>query len=328
MLSLHIRPMCREDLDTAVEMPLNAYLLERDSCHSLPAKPNMDYIRQQLYANIQTGTARLAIEAENPVGFMAFGKAFPIGDDIYGASSPLFGYGVKHEKRDVVMGKLFQKIASELCERHIQRFRVNVYAHDTSVLWMYIMTSFAMDLTEVIRDTGTPAISNTSKFNCREVSKSDLINYKADIMEMYRDLVNHLRVSPVFYHCSPFLPLEARFNDFLSDNLRLFAAFEGNVLVGMMNAEPVDIALLKNDLSALCLGDAFVKPNYRGKGIATTLLAFASDTLKKDGIKRVLVTHGTINPNARGFWDKHFTNYSYSMSRLIDADMLGQIERI
>lgn len=108
----------------------------------------------------------------------------------------------------------------------------------------------------------------------------------------------------------------------------MFAAFEGDCLVGMIDSEPVDIALLQNDSSALCMGDIFVKPNYRGEGVAATLLAFANDELRKDGIKRLLVTHGTINPNARGFWDKYFTNYSYTMTRLIDADMLGNIERI
>jgi len=42
----------------------------------------------------------------------------------------------------------------------------------------------------------------------------------------------------------------------------------------------------------------------------------------------LLVTHGTINPNARGFWDKYFSNYAYTMARVIDKDMLGIIERI
>ena len=328
-MSLEIRTICMDDIDTVVEMSLEAYHLEKLSCNVLPANPNVDYIREQLHTIIETGTCRLAMESETPVGFLAFEKAFPVKNGVYGATSPLFGYGVRHEKRDVVIGKLFQNIAAEMCENYTQSLCVNVYAHDADVLWMYIMTSFAMDLTEVIKDTSTPIESNTtSRFTYREVLKSELMDYKSDIVELYRDLVNHLRVSPVFHHCRHFLPLEARLDDFLSENLRLFAAFEGNCLVGMIDSEPVDIVLFTHDSEALCMGDVFVKPSYRGKGVAAELLRFANDELKKDGIKRLLVTHGTINPNARGFWDKYFMNYTYTLTRKIDAGMLGQIERI
>lgn len=209
-MPLQIRPMCMDDIDTVVEMALESYRLERDSCNALSADPNTDYIRQQLSAIIETGTGRLATETEIPVGFLAFEKAFTVRGGVYGATSPLFGYGVRHGKRDVVIGKLFQNIASELCEHHTQSLRVNVYAHDTSVLWMYIMTSFAMDLTEAIKDTSAPIASKiTGRLIYREVSKDELVNYKSDIVDLYRDLVNHLRVSPVFHHCRHFLPLEA-----------------------------------------------------------------------------------------------------------------------
>ena len=76
------------------------------------------------------------------------------------------------------------------------------------------------------------------------------------------------------------------------------------------------------------LGDMFVKPDYRGKGVAGALLAFANNELHNGGVKRIFVTHGTINPTARGFWHRYFTNYSYTMTRMIDSDMLGEIVRL
>ena len=53
--------------------------------------------------------------------------------------------------------------------------------------------------------------------------------------------------------------------------------------------------------------------------------SFAMDVTE---IKRIYVTHGTINPTARGFWDKYFSNYSYTMTREIDPNMLGVIHRV
>ena len=326
---MNTRPINITDFDDAFEMTLEAYNLEKLSCSAFPDKPNINHIRQQLKSILEKGVGRIAFEAGKPVGFLAFEKMTPTGESGFNSAvSPLFCYGVRHDDRGTVIGKLFQDTAAELCENYVQNIQVNVYAHDTEVLWMYIMSSFAMDVTEVIKDVNSPPESKSgSKFICREVLKTELVNYRNDIIELYRDLINHLRVSPVFYHCKYFLPIENRFDDFYAEGLRLFAAFDGDKLIGMIASEPVDIAMFAHDPESRCMGDVFVKPDYRGLGAGIELLRFASEELKKDGIRRLFVTHGTINPNARGFWDKYFTNYSYSMTRSIDSSMLGEIEK-
>ena len=55
------------------------------------------------------------------------------------------------------------------------------------------------------------------------------------------------------------------------------------------------------------------------------LLQFACRSLARDGVRRLFVTHGTINPTARGFWDRYFANYAFTMTRRIDPTMLGVI---
>ena len=120
----------------------------------------------------------------------------------------MHGYGINHTARGEVISKLFQNTASILCENGIQQFGGNVYAHDSDVLWTYIMSAFAMDVTDVI--------------------------------ELYRNLINHLRINPIFYYCKYFLPIEDRFEDSLSDNIRVFAVFDGSKLIGMVNTEPPD----------------------------------------------------------------------------------------
>lgn len=161
-----------------------------------------------------------------------------------------------------------------------------------------------------------------------EVEMKELVKYKAEIIALYRSLINHLRQSPVFYHCRYFLPVEDRFNDYLTDQLRVFAMFDKERLIGMVSAEPVDSELSMGDSDGLNMGDVFIDPLYRGQGLAAALLKYANDTLNVSGIKRLYVTHGTINPTARGFWDKHFMNGSYTMTRAIDPEMLGPIASV
>lgn len=110
--------------------------------------------------------------------------------------------------------------------------------------------------------------------------------------------------------------------------MRIFAAFHDNQLIGMIDSEPTDIEFAKNDFKAIGMGDVFIKSNYRGRGLGAALLAFANNRIKESGIDRVFVTHGTVNPTARAFWDKYFTNYAYTIIREIDPDMLGSIRVI
>ena len=174
----------------------------------------------------------------------------------------------------------------------------------------------------------TPFESKILDYTFKEIGKAELLNYRADVVELYRDLINHLRNSPIFYHCKYFLPIENRFADFLSDNMRVFAVFDGNKLIGMVNAALPDKGFAIDDKEAMSLGDLFVAPEYRRKGIGIALLDFANNELKESEIKRIFVTHGTINPTARGFWDKFFQNYSFTMTRQIDPNMLGIINPV
>lgn len=52
--------------------------------------------------------------------------------------------------------------------------------------------------------------------------------------------------------------------------------------------------------------------------LAQSMLKYVSDILSQEGIHRLWVEHGTANPNARGFWNKYFTSYSYTMVRDIE----------
>ncbi len=70
-MPLQIRPLCMDDLDTIVEIALENFHLERQSCNALPGSPDMDYIRRQLHTIIETGTGRIATEEGRITGFLA-----------------------------------------------------------------------------------------------------------------------------------------------------------------------------------------------------------------------------------------------------------------
>jgi len=168
------------------------------------------------------------------------------------------------------------------------------------------MSSFAMDVTDLVRDTEDPIESKSVNYSFKEMNNTELLDYKRDVIELYRNLINHLRVSPVFYHCKNFLPIEDRFTDFLSDDMRIFTVFDRDKLIGMVSAELPVKGFAIGDPEASTMGDLFISPAYRRNGIGAVLLDYANNEFKKSGVKRIFVTHGTINPTARVFWDKYF----------------------
>ncbi len=66
------------------------------------------------------------------------------------------------------------------------------------------------------------------------------------------------------------------------------------------------------------MGDVYVIPEYRGSMVAQSMLNYLSNSLAREGVQRLWVEHGTANPNARGFWNKYFIPYTYTMIRDIE----------
>lgn len=324
-MNIQIKPLEMKHLDIAVQLAVHNYFLERTKNNALSEKVNESYFSNSIKDLISCGIGNIALENDEVVGFLAFNAQ--LGSDY--SESPLYGYGIKHTKRSEVISKLLKNTLSILCENNYQYFNISVYAHDREVLWTYIMSAFTMGVTDVVRDTNTSVNAKAVNFIFKELNKVELIkHYRFDVIEIYRNLINHLRASPIFYPCNEFMPIEDRSDDFLSDNIRVFAVLDGDKLVGMVCAEPPDKNFTVEDLQAVNMTDLFVIPDYRRHGIAAALLEFANNELRKSDTERIFVTHGTVNPTARGFWGSYFTNYSYTLSRQINHNMLGKIDLI
>jgi len=97
----------------------------------------------------------------------------------------------------------------------------------------------------------------------------------------------------------------------------MFAAFDGETIVGIIDASVDYECFLLNSNDIYNVGDIYIEKAYRGKMVSELLLQYDNSTLREDGVKKIGVEHGTANPNARGFWDKYLKNYTYTLVRNI-----------
>ena len=261
-MSIEIKPLEIKYIDALAELAHENYLLEKTQVNALK-NISKEFFKDKLCSIFSDCIGNVAYENGSIVGFLVFHAS----TKHQCANSPLYGYGIRHAKRGEVMDRLLQSTAASLAEQFCKDLSVNVYAHDIEVLQIYVMSSFVMDTTDVVRDTETSINAKSLDYTFKEIDKTELLYYKDDVISFYRNLINHLRASPIFYPCSEFLPIEERFNDFLSDNIRIFSVFDQSKLVGMVASEPPDIEIAMENNHAMSLGDLFVATKYRSQRI-------------------------------------------------------------
>ena len=74
------------------------------------------------------------------------------------------------------------------------------------------------------------------------------------------------------------------------------------------------------------ISGAYLKEEYRGKGMFPALIQSVLNVLKKEGVENVGVDYESFNLTANSFWPKYFELYTRSMvERRIDERVLEEI---
>jgi GNAT superfamily N-acetyltransferase len=134
-------------------------------------------------------------------------------------------------------------------------------------------------------------------------------------------LITHLTSSPSFMPYS--ILNEADFLKNLDKDVRFFVAKGKDKCVAFIKISREGENFVCNDKGIMNICGAYCLPEYRGTGIYSNLLAYLVSNLKTEGYTRVGVDFESFNPTARGFWLKHFTEYTNSVVRRIDDKNLN-----
>ena len=74
---------------------------------------------------------------------------------------------------------------------------------------------------------------------------------------------------------------------------------------------------ITDSAGSLC---AYIRPEYRGKGVGTQLLQKVCEYCKKNGKPFLHVSFESANPDAIRFWPKHFKPAIRSVRRTVNKD--------
>ncbi len=224
----------------------------------------------------------------------------------YFCDIPLFGCCAEDSR---TLDRLFEFLA-ERAVRGETQLTVHLYAHDLDTQRHFSFLQFHMMSECCIRACRDSAIE--CGVSIRRLEKTELFERWNEVWHRVSGIIARLRSSPVFYPCGEFT--EESYREFLPQ-CDVYVAEDKGRFVGMIEANAENPSSAFSYIDAVNMGEIYVEPEYRGRGIAEALVSFAE---KDQNAAFAWVEHGTANPDARAFWNRHFETYEYLMMRRVN----------
>jgi GNAT superfamily N-acetyltransferase len=305
-----------EHIDKAIALAKENYEEERQFVPILPQVEQLPFGKGFVDNNL--GVA--AFENNKMVGFLccyspqdnAFGTT-----NVKGTFSPIHAHGSVLENRDRIYSKLYQAASEKWVKQGILSHAIALYAHDIIARESFFYNGFGIRCVDAIRPLSDIKIMDTPACEYYELRNKDI----PKLLELKNALITHLSQSPIFYPHKHFTEEDLIINH-SKRNSRFFVAEHNKQIIAFIEIMDDGETFACADSSMMNICGACCHPDYRGCGIYNNLLAYVVTTLKNQHYTRLGVDFESFNPTARGFWLKHFTQYTNSVVRRIDDNIL------
>lgn len=305
---------CMDYYEQALELSYTTY---KNECQYVTAidGATRENISKYLVEIFEKQKVLLCISDNELVGYLGCTDIWEDNDKLF-FNIPLWGYGAVGNDRTKIISLLFQNLAEQLCIGNKTHFSINLYAHDLEMIQLFSFLQFGILCEESIYNDQIHD-THIDQVNYRELMAGEKSDQWNTIWKLLDQLIKHLRKSPVFYLGTEFT--EEVYKSFiLSENTRVVVAEANEKMIGIITATSDSNSFINDHDDYYNVGDIYVDPKYRGCMVAQTMLEHLIHVLTDSGMQRCWVEHGTANPNARGFWNKYFTSYAYTMIREIE----------
>jgi len=317
-MALHFTLLGPEHAVQAIALAEAEARREQALVTALPVDAAMDLLAGSVWHVIEHGTGVAAFDGDRLAGYLAFyGPIDRFFGHAPGAFAPLHGYAASGDQRERLIELLVQRAAERLVEQGITSLAPTVYAHDAEAMRALTMNGFGIRNMDAIRDLREPVQAGpVPGYTLSELQPDEFVA----VVPLENGLIRHLRSSPTFLALhetttEAFLPDRA-------EGARFFVARAGDEIVGYLKVSGEGEAFYTRLPGMLNITGAYLLPEHRGSGVYAALLTHVTDTLRDEGVVLLGVDCETLNPNARHFWERHFTPYTYSYARRIDERIL------
>ena len=316
---LRIMKMEVMDIDDAKKIWCNQYSRYCDD-ESFPSywMQNTELIEKFLKFKIEKEMAIVAKQEDRVVGFLAYDEFMFHGEST--VFCPIIGHAALEEYKESAYLKLYESISREWVKRSIFNHMWTIFINDFKLKDILFELGYGSYLIDAFAQIG----SEESIINTQNVTRAT--NEDIDILyELAEESKEYYRDAPLFLKRDSFSRDEV--NDLVT-NSNVFIAKDKDDVIGVINLGVSD----ENnfiDMSVIGCGlvneiGAYIKKEYRNKGIGLELLSAVKKCCRDKGIEYIHVDFETANLYGNKFWKKYFTPMLLSMKRSVNRDADGR----
>jgi GNAT superfamily N-acetyltransferase len=229
--------------------------------------------------------------------------------------SPEWAHAAVDNRQAQVYQALYRSAAAHWQLAGCNTHAVTLLAGDAAVEKFWFWNGFGLSVIDAVRLCSSRLGMNPNpEIRIRPAENSDI----PLLCEIEAEHWQHYTEPPVLMAAHP-PDGEAQFAAFLSvENNSAWLAFDGSQLAGYLRLESGSTgaaSIVRSSCTAAITG-LYVRPQQRGKGIAAALLDSALEYYAHLGFRFCSVDFESFNPEASGFWLKHFAPVCQSVIRV------------
>ena len=237
-----------------------------------------------------------------------------------GVYIPLYGHGIFAEDQNQIR-KIYQKMYTYASALWVKKgylsHSITVYAKNHTDVDTWFWLGFGNRCVDSIKPC--EAVESTNK--SLTIKKATLEDLEL-IAHLEGKNHNYFRTAPLFMPVEDTNPLESLIEWYSAENRHLWIAFESENPVGFMRIQNEGESYISCHQRIMNITGAYIIPEKRGSNIATQLLNAIQNWLLDNNYPLLGVDFESFNVKGASFWNRHFTPYTFSLSRRIDERIL------
>ncbi len=317
---MNIVPFDENHIGEAGELLFKAYQTERAAVPVLPDCGDAGFFAHMASELCGNGLGVAAVEEGRLQGFLTGMEA----GELFGTSSgiyiPVYGHAVKGRDRQNTYQQLYAGASDIWVRKGLFSHAITMYAHDKTAVNAWFWQDFGLRCVDAIRSLDNIQVRGKESFDIRRIEPSEA----GILLELHREHWRYYKSAPMFMHVQEDCTLEELQDWLTEENQYAFAAFENGVPAAYMQLRNSGETFVSADAMSMNICGAYVKPGLRGAGYGAAILQTIVDWLREKGFSRLGVDYESFNIQGSRFWQKHFTAFTYSLTRRIDERTAGK----
>lgn len=290
---------------------------ERDALSRWPAlpQPSVDALVGSWQKRLEQGSGVIARQHGRIVGCLQTVGPFPdFRPGAQGVYAPITSCLVEPADADRVFTDLFTSLGELPAHAGTTLAAFTCFPHHSEMNASLTQNGFGVRCADAITAIADlPTDLPDFDLTIDEVHWRDAVQ----LVEVKESLAAHLASSPMYMEHFQFTPEFVAWKSEQRESVHIVAR-DGDRIVGFIEATYFGENYLTRSPQMRNICGAGVLPGYRHRGIMQALLIALANRYRAEGITTLGVDYETLNPNARGFWERSFSPYTWSWERRFD----------